>query len=147
MLMTPSFVRNNFIDDAFDDFFHTPFWSDSRSSSTTLMNTDVTESDTGYQIDMDLPGFAKEDVSASLKDGYLTISAEHNTNNDKQDESGKIIRRERYQGTCKRSFYVGEEVEQEDIKARFKDGVLTLLVPKKEEKPKVEEQKFIFIEG
>ena len=112
-----------------------------------MMSTDVRESDGEYQIEMDLPGFAKEDVNASLKDGYLTISAEHRQENEEKDDENKFIRRERYQGTCRRSFYVGSQITEEDIKAKFKDGVLTLLVPKKEKQPEVEQKKFISIEG
>ena len=111
------------------------------------MNTDITESRDGYQIEMDLPGFAKEDVSAALKDGYLTIAASHDDSREEKDPEGRLIRRQRYQGTCQRSFYVGEQVTEEDIKANFKDGVLTLLVPKKEKQPEVEEKKYIAIEG
>ena len=86
-------------------------------------------------------------MKAELKDGYLTISAATNTNNDQKDENGKYIRRERYYGNCSRSFYVGENITQEDIKARFEDGILKIVVPKKEAKPAVEEKKYISIEG
>ena len=86
-------------------------------------------------------------MKAELKNGYLTINAETSQNNDQKDENGKYIRRERYYGTCSRSFYVGEEVQQEDIKARFEDGILKVSVPKKEAKPVIEESKYIQIEG
>jgi HSP20 family molecular chaperone IbpA len=112
-----------------------------------LMQTDVEEKDNGYEITMNLPGFKKEDVKGEIKDGYLTVTASTNTNNDEKDKDGKFIRRERYSGTCSRSFYVGEEVTQDDIKAKFKDGVLKVTVPKKEAKPAVEESKYIAIEG
>ena len=105
------------------------------------------ESDAGYEIGIELPGYKKEDVKAELKDGNLTISASTNTENDEKDENGKYIRRERFSGSCSRSFYVGEAVEQEDIKAKFEDGVLKVFVPKKEVKPVVEEKKYITIEG
>ena len=111
------------------------------------MRTDVKESDTGYELDIDLPGYKKENVKAELKNGYLTIQAKTSQNNDQKDENGKYIRRERYYGTCSRSFYVGEEIRQEDIKARFEDGILRVSVPKKEEKPVIEEIKYIPIEG
>ena len=94
-----------------------------------------------------LPGFAKEDIKAELKDGYLTIKAETNQDNDEKDADGKYIRRERYTGSCSRSFYVGDGVTQEDIHATFKDGVLALEIPKKEAIPQEEEAKYIAIEG
>jgi HSP20 family molecular chaperone IbpA len=112
-----------------------------------LMQTDVEEKDNGYEITMNLPGFKKEDVKGEIKDGYLTVTASTNTNNDEKDKDGKFIRRERYSGTCSRSFYVGEDVTENDIKAKFKDGVLKVTVPKKEAKPAVEESKYIAIEG
>ena len=111
------------------------------------MRTDIKETDAGYELDVDLPGYKKENVQAQLKEGYLTITAKCQKNDDEKDKDGKYIRRERYYGTCSRSFYVGEDLTQEDIKARFEDGILKLTVPKKEAKPKVEENKFITIEG
>jgi HSP20 family molecular chaperone IbpA len=112
-----------------------------------LMQTDVEEKDNGYEITMNLPGFKKEDVKGEIKDGYLTVTASTNTSNDEKDKDGKFIRRERYSGTCSRSFYVGEDVTENDIKAKFTDGVLKIAVPKKEAKPAVEESKYIAIEG
>ena len=97
-------------------------------------------------MDIELPGYKKEDVRAELNNGYLTISASKNENRDEKDEKGNYIRRERYSGSCSRSFYVGENVKQEDIHAKFEDGVLKLVVPK-EDKKKVEEKKYIAIEG
>lgn len=111
------------------------------------MKTDIKDTDTGYELTMNLPGVKKEDVKAELKDGYLTIGAVVNQNKDEKDSSGKYIRRERYCGSCSRSFYVGDEVTQEDIKAKFEDGTLKISIPKKEEKPAVEENKYIAIEG
>lgn len=146
-MLAPSIFGKNFVDSMFDDFFETPFWSSNRVAGRQTMNTDITESANGYQIDMDLPGFAKEDVNASLRDGYLTIVASHDNKTEEKDTDGKLIRRERYQGTCQRSFYVGDQITEEDIKANFKDGVLTILVPKKEKQPEVEEKKYIPIEG
>ena len=146
-MLAPSICGRNFVDSMFDDFFETPLWGSSRPVARPTMNTDIKESKDGYQIEMDLPGFAKEDVSAALKDGYLTIAASHNADNEEKDSEGKLIRRERYQGTCQRSFHVGEEITEDDIKAKFKDGVLTVLIPKKEKQPEVEEKKYIAIEG
>ena len=106
------------------------------------------ENETSYKLAIDLPGFKKDEISLDLRDGYLTISAEKGLDKDEQEkESGHYIRRERYAGACSRSFYVGEDVQQEDIKAEFKHGILKLFVPKKEAKPAVEEKKHIAIEG
>lgn len=128
----------------FDNFFDFPFGS---YSGNTAMKTDVKEKDGNYELAIDMPGFKKEDLKAELKDGYLTISASTNKNNDEKDKDGRYIRRERYTGSCRRSFYVGEAVTQEDIKAKFEDGILKVLVPKKETQAKVEENKYIAIEG
>ena len=112
-----------------------------------VMNTDVKETDDGYELEMDLPGFKKEEVTVELENGYLTISAAKGLDKDEQEkETGKYIRRERYAGACQRSFYVGEGVTQEDIKASFKHGILKLNIPKKEAK-QVEQNKYIAIEG
>ena len=110
-----------------------------------MMKTDVKETDQGYELDIELPGYKKEDVRAQLKDGYLTVQAAKNMNNDEKNEQGAYIRRERYAGTMSRSFYVGDNVTEEDIHAKFEDGILKLSVPKKEAK-KVEENKYITIQ-
>ncbi len=113
-----------------------------------MMKTDIKDTDQGYEITMNLPGVKKEDVKAELKDGYLTISATSNSNKDEKDNNGRYIRRERYSGSCSRSFYVGDGVTQDEIKAKFENGALMLTVPKKEEKPAVEDnKKYIAIEG
>ncbi len=146
MLMPSIFGEN-----LFDDFFDYPAirrrMERPAPKEMAIMKTDVKESESGFELDIDLPGYRKENVSAELKDGYLTVSAETKTDNDEKDEKGNYIRRERYCGSCKRSFYVGEEITEEDIKAKFENGVLKLCIPKKEAKPKVEEKKFIAIEG
>ena len=112
------------------------------------MKTDIKETDNGYELEIDLPGFTKDEIKASLNDGYLTISAAKGLDKDEQEkESGRYIRRERYAGACQRSFYVGEAVKQEDIKGEFKHGILKLLVPKVEAKKAVEGNKYIAIEG
>ncbi|MGN0306862.1 MAG: Hsp20/alpha crystallin family protein, partial [Lachnospiraceae bacterium] len=95
---------------------------------------------------IELPGFNKEDISAELKDGYLTIKAQTDESNDQKDKEGRYIRRERYYGSCSRSFYVGDRITQEDIKAKFENGILKLHVPKKEREA-VEEKSYIAIEG
>lgn len=140
--------RNRVFDDLFDEMFKDPFFTHTYDNGTTsqIMKTDVQEKDTGYMVDIELPGFAKEDVKAELKDGYLTITANRDENKEQKDDNGKFIRRERYTGTCKRTFYVGEGVKQEDIKAGFKDGILRLAIPKADQ-PKLEDQsKLITIE-
>ena len=113
----------------------------------TIDKEDVKDTDKGYEVTMNMPGVKKVDVKAELKDGYLTVSAETNTKKDEKDEDGKYIRRERYSGSCSRSFYVGDGVKQEDIKAKFEDGTLKLFVPKEAAKPAVEQKKYISIEG
>ncbi|HJA92179.1 MAG TPA: Hsp20/alpha crystallin family protein [Candidatus Eisenbergiella merdipullorum] len=134
-----------FGEDLFDDWMDFPFRT---RTSTNLMKTDVKETDNSYELDIDMPGFEKGDIKAELKNGYLTISASSSKNNDEKDKDGKYIRKERYSGSCSRSFYVGDDVKQEDIKAKFENGILKVSVPKKEEKPAVEENnKYIAIEG
>ena len=97
------------------------------------------------ELEIDLSGFKKEEVRAELKDGYLTVTAQQNTNKDEKDKEGNYIRKERYSGSCQRSFYVGEGVKQEDLKAAFNNGILTVAVPKEVQKP-VEEKQYITIE-
>ena len=125
-----------------DDMFNDPFFTTSYDrTSTQIMKTDIHEKDGNYMIAMELPGYAKEDIKADLKDGYLTITAHKNETKEEKDAKGKCIHKERYTGTCNRSFYVGDEISQEDIKAAFKDGVLHLTFPKEvqrqEEQPKL----------
>ena len=120
--------RNSLFDEMFQDpFFTRPF----ENTSTQIMKTDIHEKDGNYLIEMELPGYAKEDVKADLKNGYLTITASRHTTDESKDDKGRCIRRERYTGNCNRSFYVGENIVKEDIHANFKDGILRLAVPKK----------------
>ena len=141
MLMTSIFGEN-----LFDSFFN-DFARVEKTEVPKIMKTDIKENDMGFELDIELPGCSKEDVSAELKDGYLTIAGKTSTSTDEKDDSGRFIRRERYQGSCSRSFFVGEELEQEDIKAKFENGILKVFVPKKEPKPAVETRKMIQIEG
>ena len=145
-MLRPSIFRDNFVENVFDDFFNDSFWQPTGVRSVSAMKTDVKELADGYEIDMELPGFAKEDVRAELKDGYLTVRAAHTEDRENQNNKS-YIRKERYSGHYQRSFYVGDKVTQEDITAKFKDGILTLNVPKKEKQPEVEESKYISIEG
>ncbi|MCI8558416.1 MAG: Hsp20/alpha crystallin family protein [Lachnospiraceae bacterium] len=145
-MMMPSIFGNSLFDEWMDFPFDSGFSKGSKRE-TSLMKTDVKEMNGAYELEMELPGYAKEDVTAQLKDGYLTIQASRNATNDEKDEKGNYIRRERYIGQCSRSFYVGETVKQEDIRAKFENGILKLTVPKIEEQKPVEENKFIAIEG
>ncbi len=145
----PAVFGENLLDvfDDFDrDFFH-GFGRPERvlygKNAAHMMKTDVKETDEGYEVDMDLPGFSKDEIKVELKSGYLTISTEKSLN---KENKGKMLRQERYVGTMQRSFYVGENITEEDIKARYENGVLSLLIPKKEAR-KVPEKKQILIEG
>ena len=149
-MLMPSIFNTNL----FDDFFDFPFYDDKAEKklyghhAANLMKTDIQEHDDGYTLEIDLPGFKKEEIQIELNNGYMTISAAKGLDEDEKDKkSGKYIRRERYTGSCQRSFYVGEDVTEEDIKAEFKHGILKLFVPKKEEKPAVEQKKYVSIEG
>lgn len=148
-MLMPSIFGESLFDDFMNDFTHDfPFPRPMKSEPAAhLMRTDVKELEGGYEVEIELPGVRKEDVKAELKDGYMTISATHNTKKDEKDENGTYIRRERYSGVATRSFYVGEEVTEEDIKAKFENGVLKITIPKKEAKPAVEDKKYIAIEG
>lgn len=139
-MMTPSIWTDDFFDDFMRDF---PFYDDRDMRKLekklygrrgkNIMKTDIKETDGEYTLIMDLPGFTKDEVKVSLKDGYLTISAEKGAaQEDKEKKSGKYIRKERYAGACQRSFYIGNQLRQEDISAKFKHGILTLTIPKKE---------------
>lgn len=151
MLAPSIFGMNDLFDDFGDVFEFSPAFR-KQVAATRNINSDIKELADGYQIEMELPGFAKEEVKAQLKDGYLTITAEHNAENKEENneegqkkEAVKYIRRERYYGKCQRSFFVGKNVTEEDINAKFENGILTMYVPKEVKKPQVEE-KFITIE-
>ncbi len=141
-MLMPSIFGESLLDRFFDEPFGS-FYND----RTEMMKTDIKDTDHGYELTMNVPGVKKEDVKAELKDGYLTVNVSSNSSKDEKDENGRYIRRERYSGSCSRSFYVGEDVTQEDIKAKFEDGTLKLTIPKKEAKPAVDEKKYIAIEG
>lgn len=154
-MLMPSIFGEDMFDDFMRDF---PFFDENAGNkiekklygrhAKNMMKTDIKEKEDGYELEMDLPGFTKDEITAELKDGYLTISASKGLDKDEQGkETGKYIRRERYAGACQRSFYVGEDVTEQDIKAEFKHGMLKLFVPKKEAKPAVETKKYVTIEG
>ncbi len=140
MLMN-SIFGNNVWDDFVDNFAY-PVFNSAANTIPTKMKTDIKEVENGYELDIELPGFKKEDVSADLKDGYLTIKA---AVKEEKEEKTKFVRRERYYSSCQRSYYVGEYVDETDIKAKFEDGILKIFVPKKEAK-QIEEKKSITIE-
>lgn len=144
-MLLPSLFNDTFATD-FDEMFQSPFWGRNLSYEN-RMHSDIKELSNGYELKMELPGFCKDDIHAELKDGYMTIRAEHSDKKEEKDEDGKYIRRECCSGSCQRSFYVGEAIKEEDIKAGFKDGILNVFIPKKEEIPKAEEKKYISIEG
>ena len=151
MLMPSIFGENLFDDDWMNFPFNDEFWGKKNplygKHAQNMMKTDIRETDGSYELDIDLPGFKKDEIEAKLENGYLTISAAKGLDKEeKEEKDGKYIRKERYSGAMSRSFYVGDELKQEDIKAKYQDGILKLSVPKEEPK-KVETTKHIAIEG
>ena len=147
--MLPSIFGESLLDDWFDfpserDFFgsHNPVFG---KHAKNLMRTDIRETDTSYELDVDLPGFKKEDIKAQVENGYLTISAAKGVEKKEDDKKGQYIRQERSSGACSRSFYVGDNVTEQDITAKFEDGILKLSIPKKDQQ-QVETKKYIAIE-
>lgn len=139
MMMIPR-RKNEF--DLLGEMFRDPFFTDYESK---VMKTDIKEKRDKYFIDIELPGYEKENIKIDVEDGYLTVYAEMDSKNEEK-EDGKFVRKERYVGSCSRSFYVGTEIQSEDIKASFKNGMLKIEVPKKEEKKELPEKKYIQIE-
>lgn len=129
MRLVPS--NMNLFDGFFDDMFGDSFF---RNRSSAVMKTDIKEKDGNYLLNIELPGYQKEDLNISLERGYLTIQASHNTDNSEKDDEGRIVRRERSFGSCSRSFYVGDKITEEDIKANYQNGELKIMIPNKEEK-------------
>lgn len=154
-MLMPSIFGENLFDDFFNDF---PFYNDRDMKKAerklyghrakNLMKTDIKEKGDSYILEMDLPGFKKDEIQVSLENGYLTVQAARGVDKDEQEKkTGRYIRQERYAGACERSFYVGDDLTQDDIKGEFHHGVLKLTIPKKEAKPAVEQNKYISIEG
>ena len=139
MMMIPR-IKNEF--DLLGEMFADPFFTEHESK---IMKTDIKEKTDKYLIGIELPGYQKENIKIDVEDGYLTVHAEINSDNEEKEE-GKFVRRERYVGSCSRCFYVGNEVKSEDIKASFKNGILKIEVPKKEYKKELPEKKYIEIE-
>ncbi|MCI6629460.1 MAG: Hsp20/alpha crystallin family protein [Lachnospiraceae bacterium] len=133
---------SNLFDDFFGDMFGGDFF-DTSSRMPQLMKTDVVEKDGQYMLDVELPGYDKNDISAELKDGYLTIMANKDQTIENKDEKSNYVRKERYTGSCQRSFYVGDDVKEEDIQAGFKDGILKIAVRKPELKEIKDDRKLI----
>lgn len=133
---------SNLFDDFFGDMFGGDFF-DTSSRMSQLMKTDVVEKDGQYMLDIELPGYDKNDISAELKDGYLTIMANKDKTIENKDEKSNYVRKERYTGSCQRSFYVGDDVKEEDIQAGFKDGILKIAVRKPELKEIKDDRKLI----
>ena len=140
MMMIPRRKNNEF--DLFDEMFNDPFFTRGENK---LMKTDIKEKGDKYLLEVDLPGYEKEDIKIEIEDGYLTVHASMNKNIDESDKDSKYVHKERYVGECSRSFYVGEDIKEEDIKASFKNGTLKLELPKKEMK-KEDSKKYIEIE-
>ena len=151
MLMPSIFGENLFDDDWMDFPFEREFWGRKNplygKHAKNMMKTDVKETDDSYEVDIDLPGFKKDEINATLEDGYLTISAAKGLDKDEKDKKGKYIRKERYAGAMSRSFYVGDGVTQDEVKAKYENGILKLSIPKKAEQKAVEDTKHIAIEG
>ena len=145
-MMMPSIFRENLWNDLMDFSFPELDGKMYGKRGEHIMRTDVKEHDDKYEVDIELPGFKKEDVKAELKDGYLTITALKEVKNEQKNENGKYVRRERYTGNMSRSFYVGDKVTQEEIRAKFEDGILKLQIPKKDPKKQVEDKHYVTIE-
>ncbi len=146
IMMMPSIFGENL----FDDFFESvpnPIKAVRQITVPQVMRTDIKENDKGFTLSIDLPGYKKEDITAEIKDGYLSVSAKTSEEHEEKDDEGVYIKRERTFGSCSRNFYIGEEIEETEVKAKFEDGILKVFVPKKEVAPQVEERKYISIEG
>lgn len=148
-MMLPDILGENLFDDrmnTFDIFSRgqNPLFG---KRAKNIMKTDVRETEKSYELDIDLPGFKKDEISAVLEDGYLTVSASKGLDKDEKDKKGNYIRKERYAGAMSRSFFVGNGVTEDEVKAKYEDGILRLSIPKKSENPSVESKKQIAIEG
>jgi len=148
-MLMPSIFSDNLFDDWFDSFREMD-WDVSRKlygkHAPHEMKTDVRDHEDHYEVDIDLPGFKKEDISLTLEKGVLNVSVHRDLKQEKKSEEGRVLRQERYSGSMQRSFYVGEGLTQEDVSARFEDGVLHVQLPKKDA-PALPEKKTILIEG
>ncbi len=139
MKLLPSY---NLFDDTFDDMFYEPLFTKRNAD---IMKTDIVEKDGQYLLDMELPGYDKADIKVELNDGYLVVNAHKNNQKEEKDKKGNVVRQERYSGQCSRSFYVGDQVKEEDVKAKFENGELKIVLPVQNEK-QIQEKKLIAIE-
>ena len=150
MLYLPSVFGDGFMNDFFDDldrdFFDEPMPVRRVNGHSSLMRTDITKKDGNYLMSVELPGYKKDDVSLELENGYLNISAKHNESKEEKNDKGEVIRSERYAGNMARSFYVGDDVKEEDVKAKFEDGILKVTIPDKENAKEIPAKKTIMIE-
>ncbi|MBO6241954.1 MAG: Hsp20/alpha crystallin family protein [Butyrivibrio sp.] len=150
-MLAPSIFEENFLDDLFGFPYMKDFDNMEKKlygrKAARMMRTDVREKDDNYEVAIDLPGFKKEEIEVELNDGYITISASKGLDKDSNDKKGRLIRQERYAGAMQRSFYVGENIEKEDVEATYRHGVLTLTIPKKAAEKKLPEKNLIAIEG
>lgn len=149
-MLMPSIFSENLFDNFMEDFAFPAFGDMNKAlygkNAASLMKTDVKETDAEYEVDIDLPGFQKDEIKMQLEKGYLTVSAAKGIDRDEKNEEGRYVRRERYAGNISRSFYVGEQITAEDIHPRYENGILTFRFPK-EDKKQVEQKQFIAIEG
>ena len=156
-MLTPSIFGENLFDEFFDDFFDFPVFDDREMKkaqkklygrhAANMMKTDVKEQEDRYEVDIDLPGFKKDEIRLQLENGYLTVNAAKGLDKDEQDKKGRYVRRERYAGSMSRSFYVGDHVTEKDIHPKYENGILRFSVPKEEKKPIEEKKHYISIEG
>lgn len=145
-MLTPSIFGENLFDDWMDFSFPDIDKALYGKHASNMMKTDVRENDSNYEIAIDMPGFKKDEIQVQLKDGYLTISAAKGLDKDEKDKKGVYIRKERYAGSLSRSFYIGTQLKENDIHAKYEDGILKLDIPKEEPKA-VEDSHYIAIEG
>ena len=151
-MMMPSIFGENLFDDDWMNFpFNDEFWGKKNplygKHAQNMMKTDIRETDGSYELDIDLPGFKKDEIQMELKDGVLTVSAAKGLDKDEEDKKGNYIRKERYAGSMSRSFYVGKHVTVEDVHPKYENGILSFSVPKEEAKPVEEKKNYISIEG
>ena len=150
-MLLPSIFGENLFDDFMDDFRYPAFPDVDKTlygkHAKNLMKTDVKEKDGSFEVDIDLPGFKKDEITMHLEDGYLTVSAAKGLDKDEKDEKGTYVRHERYAGNMSRSFYVGEQITEDDIYPKYENGILSFSVPKKEGKAIEDKKRYIAIEG
>ena len=150
-MLLPSIFGENLFDDFMDDFRYPAFPDVDKTlygkHAKNLMKTDVKEKDGSFEVDIDLPGFKEDEITMHLEDGYLTVSAAKGLDKDEKDEKGTYVRHERYAGNMSRSFYVGEQITEDDIHPKYENGILSFSVPKKEGKAIEDKKRYIAIEG